>query len=145
MLPVIAAILVFACKIAADAEQGSSPSRDVKAGDAVNAKDVSRGEIIETQEGTAGITVKTDSESTEKGKNLFDSKCSFCHDAFSTETTVGPGLKGVLKSPKLPVSKKPATPENIASQIRNPYRDMPSFSYLPEEDILNIIAYLNTL
>ncbi|MEW6109544.1 MAG: cytochrome c [Nitrospirota bacterium] len=39
----------------------------------------------------------------------------------------------------------PATAENIANQIRNPYKDMPSFSYLSDEDIQNLIAFLNTL
>lgn len=91
------------------------------------------------------VIVKTDPESIDKGKNLFDAKCSFCHNAYNTETIVGPGLKGVLKNPELPASKKPATPENVANQLRKPYSDMPSFSYLPKEDVLNIIAYLNTL
>lgn len=91
------------------------------------------------------IEVKTDPESIEKGRELYDSKCYFCHDAYSADRGGGPGHKGILKNPLLPVSKKPATPENAADQIRNPYRDMPSFSYLPEEDILNLIAYLNTL
>jgi len=91
------------------------------------------------------IILKTDKESIKKGKELYESKCSFCHDPNSTEKIVGPGHKGILKNPLLPVSKKPATPDNIAQQIRNPYRDMPSFSYLPDEDVLNIIAFLNTL
>jgi cytochrome c2 len=91
------------------------------------------------------VVVKTDPESIEKGRKLYDSKCYFCHDALSTKWGVGPGHKGILKNPLLPVSKKPATPENAANQIRNPYKDMPSFSYLPEDDVLNLIAYLNTL
>jgi hypothetical protein len=93
----------------------------------------------------AKLAVKTDMESIKKGKELYESKCYFCHDAYSNETLVGPGHKRLLKNPLLPVSKKPATPENIANQIRNPYKDMPSFSYLPDEDVLNIIAFLNTL
>jgi len=91
------------------------------------------------------IIVRTDPASIGRGKNLFDSKCGFCHKPDSTETLVGPGLKGILKNRELPVSKRTATPQNIANQLRNPYSDMPSFSYLPEEDVLNIIAYLNTL
>ncbi|GBE37750.1 hypothetical protein BMS3Bbin08_00346 [bacterium BMS3Bbin08] len=53
-------------------------------------------------------------------------------------------LKGILKKPRLPVSKKPATPENIANQLKKPYRRMPSFSYLADEQISNIIDFLNT-
>lgn len=91
------------------------------------------------------VAIKTDPESISKGKELYESKCYFCHDAYSNEPDVGPGHKGILKNPLLPVSKKPATPENVANQLRNPYNDMPSFSYLPDEDIENIIAFLNTL
>lgn len=102
-------------------------------------------EIIGEKDKGIKIIVKTDFESIKKGKELFETSCSFCHNAYSTDTIVGPGMKSVLKNPTFPVSKKPATPENIVSQIRNPYRDMPSFAHLPQEDILNLIAYLNTL
>lgn len=91
------------------------------------------------------MVVKTNPGSIDKGKNLFDSKCSYCHSANSTKTIVGPGLIDILKKPRLPVSRKQATPENVVNQIRNPYKDMPSFSYLSEDDMLNIIAFLNTL
>jgi hypothetical protein len=93
----------------------------------------------------AMIIVKTDQESIMKGKELYESKCSFCHDPYGTEIIVGPSHKGIMKNLFLPVSKKPSTPENIAHQIRNPYRDMPSFSYLSDDNVLNIIAFLNTL
>jgi hypothetical protein len=66
------------------------------------------------------LVVRTDAESIAKGKELYESKCSFCHDAYSSERVVGPGHKGILKNPFLPVSKKPATPDNAANQIRNP-------------------------
>jgi mono/diheme cytochrome c family protein len=92
-----------------------------------------------------GIIVNTDDESIAQGKKIFDAKCFFCHKANSTKKGVGPGLKGILKGDKFPVSKMPATPENIAKQLRTPYKSMPSFSSLSEEDILNITAYLNTL
>src|SRR4030043_221624 len=91
------------------------------------------------------IIIRTDPESISKGKEIYESTCTFCHDPISTQTIVGPGHKGILKNPFLPVSKKPATPEYIANQLRNPYRDMPSFSHLSQEDVMNIIAFLNTL
>jgi mono/diheme cytochrome c family protein len=90
-------------------------------------------------------TVRTGAESIERGKILFDSQCAFCHATGSTETIVGPGLKGILKKPQLPASKKPSTPGNIVIQLKQPYRDMPLFSHLSEDDVLDIIAYLNTL
>src|SRR5512135_3601571 len=91
------------------------------------------------------IVVKTDKESIFAGKLLFAQKCEYCHDAYSTMKRGGPGLKGILKNPLLPVSKKPATPENIAAQMRHPFTNMPSFVYLDDNDVLNIIAFLNTL
>ncbi len=91
------------------------------------------------------VNLRTDAESISRGKELFNSKCSFCHYPNSTQTVVGPGLKEILKRDKLPASKRPATPENIMRQLKEPYKDMPSFSYLSDEEIENIIAYLNTL
>ncbi len=103
--------------------------------------------VAASEEKPAGVksAVRTNANSIKKGKDLYESKCYFCHDAYSNKAGVGPGHKGILKNPLLPVSKKPATPENVANQIRNPFRDMPSFSYLPDEDVLNLIAFLNTL
>ncbi len=92
-----------------------------------------------------GIIAKTDPESIRKGKELYDDKCTFCHDPLSNNTLTGPGHKGILKNPRLPVSGKPAIPENIAAQLKTPYRDMPSFAYLSAPDLQSLIAYLNTL
>ena len=92
-----------------------------------------------------GIVARIDPESIGKGKELYEDKCSFCHDPFSNRTLTGPGHKGILKNPLLPVSLKPATPANVALQISRPFRDMPSFSHLSEDDLQSLIAYLNTL
>lgn len=35
--------------------------------------------------------------------------------------------------------------ENIIHQIKTPYKDMPSFSYLSDEEVKSIVAFLNTL
>lgn len=91
------------------------------------------------------MTAKTDEGSIKAGKILFMQKCEYCHDAYSTKRLGGPGLKGILKNPVLPVSGKPAIPENIANQMRHPNSSMPSFVYLSDDDVRNIIAFLNTL
>lgn len=84
-------------------------------------------------------------QSIRRGKDLFEAKCAFCHDPYSTETKTGPGLKGILEKPELPVSRKPATPGNIRRQLRNPFSRMPSFDYFSEEEVDDLIAYLKTL
>lgn len=91
------------------------------------------------------IEVRTDAESIKRGKEMYESKCYFCHDAYSNKTEVGPGHKGILKNQLLPVSKKPATPENIRQQLKYPFDKMPAFDYLTEEEIASIIAFLRTL
>lgn len=93
----------------------------------------------------AGMIAKTDTESIRKGKELYEDKCTFCHDPLSNRTLTGPGHKGILKNALLPVSGKPATPDTIAAQIRSPFKDMPSFSYLSGDEVQQIVAYLNTL
>ena len=91
------------------------------------------------------ILIKTDAESIGRGKNLFNSKCNFCHEAYSTETKIGPGLKGLLTNPRLPVSKYPAVPERIIKQLQQPFDSMPPFDYLTDEEMADILAFLNTL
>ncbi len=68
---------------------------------------------VETKEGKpSAFELKTDSESIAEGKIIFDSRCGFCHILNSNNTNFGPSLIGLLKKSRLPVSKKPATPEN---------------------------------
>lgn len=100
------------------------------------------GEPTEAEEQVSEVSVSADAQ---KGGALFDSKCSFCHYADRTDSKMGPGLKGVLKGEKLPVSGKPAMPENAIQQLLNPYRNMPSFSTLSEQEIKDLLAYLKTL
>jgi hypothetical protein len=97
-------------------------------------------EMSDREDKNSTIMVKTDTESMSRGNSLFN-----CHDPHSTKTGVGPGLKGVLSNPLLPVSKRPATPENIVKQLRNPYERMPPFAHLQEDELANIISFLNTL
>jgi hypothetical protein len=99
----------------------------------------------ETVQAEESVIAKVDTESIGKGRELYESKCTFCHDPFSNRTIVGPGHKGILKNRVLPVSGRPAIPANIERQLRTPYKDMPSFSSLSDDDVQNIIAFLNTL
>jgi hypothetical protein len=95
---------------------------------------------------TPAITaIRTDRQSIARGRTLFVSRCSVCHDPESTKTKVGPGLKGLLKNPVLPISKHPATAVSIRFQLRQPTGVMPSFAYLSDEEMDELIAYLNTL
>jgi hypothetical protein len=89
--------------------------------------------------------ISTDTESISRGKKLFEESCAFCHDPYSTNSLVGPGLKGILKNPVLPSSKRPSTPENLATQLKTPYKRMPSFSNLSQDNIVDLISFLNTL
>lgn len=93
---------------------------------------------------SGSFLIKMDYQSIAIGKKLFKQKCSFCHSVDSRKTIQGPGLKGILKRRNLPISGKLATPENIKEQKKNPYNSMPSFTYLTEEEMDNIIAYLYT-
>jgi mono/diheme cytochrome c family protein len=92
-----------------------------------------------------GAKISIDQDAISKGKKIFEARCIFCHDAQSNNTIVGPGLKGVLKNDKLPVSKRPATPENIRNQLKEPFNKMPPFNNLTEEEIGDAVAFLNTL
>ena len=89
--------------------------------------------------------VRTDAASIEIGQILFNVNCKRCHDPYTTNRIVGPGLRGILKNKLLPVSRKPATPITAAEQIRSPYHEMPSIRDLSADDIADIIAFLNTL
>jgi hypothetical protein len=51
----------------------------------------------------------------------------------------------VLKNPELPVSRHLSTPENIRRQLIQPFSRMPSFEYLSEKEMADILAFLNTL
>ncbi len=106
-----------------------------------------RGPVLAVRQiaGPAAQEIRTDPLSIERGRTLFAARCSACHDPASTRTIIGPGLKGLLRNPKLPVSGHPATPESIRFQLRQPMGRMPSFSYLSDDEMNDLIAYLNTL
>jgi cytochrome c len=80
-----------------------------------------------------------------KGKDVFESNCSVCHNADSDEKKMGPGLKGLFKKEKLNNGKKP-TEANIKALINAGGNGMPSYAdTLTDEEKGDVLAYLKTL
>ncbi len=74
-------------------------------------------------------------ESEEAGAILFrDKGCAFCHGANAAGTTRGPSLADVRKTMK---------PEQIADQIQNGGKKMPSFKEsVSKDEVDQLVAYL---
>jgi cytochrome c553 len=81
----------------------------------------------------------------ESGAALFVTKCSSCHHADREDKKHGPGLLNLLKKETLPESGKPATIENVKSQLKRPFMAMPAFTNLTEQELADLMAYLKTL
>jgi uncharacterized membrane protein len=79
------------------------------------------------------------------GMKLFSANCSFCHYTDTTETKVGPGLKGLFQRDKMPVSHKEVSVEAVVQQLKIPFKEMPSFEKLTIEQVNALIEYLKTL
>ena len=71
------------------------------------------------------LLAASDKADAEKGKELFETKCSVCHNADSKEKKIGPGLQGI-KDGKLP-SDKDATHKNILENLNKGGGGMPAF------------------
>jgi uncharacterized membrane protein len=81
----------------------------------------------------------------QKGQDLFSQRCAFCHATDSTDSKVGPGLKGLFSSEQFPVTHLPASRESVQRQLRRPLKDMPAFDQLSKEETDALTAYLETL
>lgn len=84
-------------------------------------------------------------EIVDEGAKLFAGSCSLCHFTETTQTKIGPGLKGLFQQNNLPVSQWPVTRESIEKQLRTPFKNMPPFEELEDEQIDALIAYMKTL
>jgi len=91
-----------------------------------------------------GIPMTAYQGDAKKGMAAFDN-CAICHNADSTETKVGPGLKDLFKREKL-VNGKPVNEENVKGLITEGTASMPGFGdSISAEDKDNLVAYLKTL
>ncbi len=81
-----------------------------------------------------------------KGKDGFESNCSVCHNADTTDSKVGPGLKGLFKRDTL-ANKKKVNEANVTAMINEGSpAGMPGFAdLLTSTEKADIIAYLKTL
>jgi mono/diheme cytochrome c family protein len=84
-----------------------------------------------------------------KGKAVFDAKCGACHDATSDQEIVGPGLKDLFHWPphQGPDGSQHAqhTVPMIRTQIVQGGGAMPPVTGLSEQDLADLLAYLQTL
>jgi mono/diheme cytochrome c family protein len=81
---------------------------------------------------------------TKRGKVVFDQNCDQCHDAYSKEERVGPGLQGT-KDGKLP-DGRPATHDKILDVINTGPAEMTSFKdRLSEQEKEDVVAFVMTL
>jgi mono/diheme cytochrome c family protein len=79
-----------------------------------------------------------------RGKQIFENTCDECHDAYSREERVGPGLQG-LKSGKLP-DGRPATHDKLLDIVNNGPAEMPAFrDRLTEQQKEDVVAFVMTL
>ncbi len=81
----------------------------------------------------------------DKGKTVFGTRCSVCHNADSIAKKLGPGLKGLFKKTKLASGKQP-TEANVRTVIDAGGGGMPEFKDMlstAEKD--SLVAYLKTL
>lgn len=90
------------------------------------------------------VTAPLAAQSAEEGQELFDSKCSVCHNADNKDKKIGPGLAGVSEG-KLP-SGKDTTEENVMENLNVGGNGMPAFeNLLTDEEKASIVAYVMTL
>ena len=79
-----------------------------------------------------------------KGKTVFIDNCAQCHEPYSKEEKVGPGLAGI-KDGKLP-DGKPATHDKLLDIINTGPAEMPSFqNRLTEQEKEDVVAFVMTL
>jgi mono/diheme cytochrome c family protein len=79
------------------------------------------------------------------GEQLFKQNCSACHFTDSTASKVGPGMKGVFKQDKFPVSGRPVSDDNFRQILKTPVGKMPPFGHLTDEQVNALLDYLKTL
>ena len=85
---------------------------------------------------------KADAAAVERGKDLFQQKCSTCHYDTSDAKKIGPGLKGLNKRGTFTVNNNKVTDETLKAWIENGDSLMPPFKdVIDDNQIKDVIAY----
>jgi cytochrome c len=80
------------------------------------------------------------------GKAIFATKCAVCHSADTTDTKIGPGLKGLYTRGVFKDGTTKVTDESVTERINNGKVPMPPFKdMLKPEEIQQLVEYLKTL
>jgi mono/diheme cytochrome c family protein len=95
--------------------------------------------------GTKASVAATVEDPAAEGAMVFQQNCSACHLTDSTAQKIGPGLKGIFKQDKFPVSGQPLSEENFKKLLQKPFDKMPPFGHLTPEQVDALTAYLKTL
>ena len=106
------------------------------------------GELIYGKRTTSIQTTSNNAADTETvvaGAKLFEKSCSFCHFTDSTDTKVGPGLKGLFEREKMSFSGWPVSDDSLRRQLKTPFKEMPPFESLTDEEIKSLADYLKSL
>jgi mono/diheme cytochrome c family protein len=94
----------------------------------------------------AGTSLYAQKGDSAKGKEVFESNCSVCHNSDSDEAKIGPGLKGIAKKAKMSTADKKPTDANILDKVNTGGNGMPPYKdTLSDAEKTNLIAYLKTL
>jgi len=97
-------------------------------------------------DGASSQSHRTNPEQVIEGRNQFiQQNCISCHSVDSSENGVGPSLQGLFAKGKLPASGQPVNEKSIRKQLNKPYKAMPSYDDLTEEQLRVLISYLKTI
>jgi mono/diheme cytochrome c family protein len=81
----------------------------------------------------------------QRGRDLFQTNCAICHNAYEKEPLQGPPVVGIFRKQELP-SGMPATDQHVHDVILLGRRNMPPFNgILDEAQVDELIAFLHTL
>lgn len=81
-----------------------------------------------------------------KGKGVFETQCSLCHEATTADQKMGPSLKGLFKRPTMATTKKPTNDANVMGKIDEGGNGMPPFAdMISAGEKADLLAYLKSL